>query len=69
MVSEENTNKPTYYMPSVTNEVSFLFEKMCQVMLSDPKLINGALLRDRIDRAVTIELLETRMFGDDLNFQ
>lgn len=68
MVSEENTNKVTYYMPSMTNEVSFLFEKMCQVMLSDPKLLNSQLLRDRLDRAMTIEMVETRMFGDDLNF-
>lgn len=66
LVSEEN--KPTAYMPSVTNEVSFLFEKMCQVMLSDPKLLNGTLLRERIERAATFEMLDTRMFGDDLNF-
>jgi CheY-like chemotaxis protein len=47
----------------LTNEVSFLFEKMCQVMLSDPKLLNSAALRDKIDRAVTIEMLETNIGG------
>lgn len=50
-------------MPSLTNEVSFLFEKMCQVMLSDPKLLNSAALRDKIDGAVTIEMLETNIVG------
>ena len=36
---------------------------MCQVMLSDPKLLNSAALRDKIDRAVTIEMLETNIGG------
>lgn len=66
MISEEN--KLTAYMPSMTNEVSFLFEKMCQVMLSDPKLLNCTQLRERIEQAATFEMLDSRILGDDFNF-
>ena len=70
LVSEQDTIfKPsTINMPSMTNEVSFLFEKMCQVMLSDPKLLNSAALRDKFDRAVTIEMLETNILGGGGDF-
>lgn len=44
---------------SIPNDISYLFEKMCMVMLQEPKLINGTSLKVLIDNAVTIEALET----------
>ena len=45
---------------SMTNDISYLFEKMCMVMLQEPKLFNGTSLKELIDNAVTIEALETQ---------